>query len=101
VAGQNNAELTISYLKKGAAVCVKVRLESRSYSVKDDQNRTATQLVAAIIISLDSQNGFESREITREGLEESGEIDEIDEIEELEELAGLDGELTWEEGKGL
>ena len=98
MAWQNDAEVTTRYLKKGAAVWVKVRLESRSYSVKDDQNRTATQLVAAIIISLDSQKGFESREITREELKESGEINEI---EELEELVGLDGELTWEEGKGL
>lgn len=57
---QRDAEMAARYLKKGSAICVKGRNESRRYTDKEGQTRTITELVAGIVVSLDGRRGIEA-----------------------------------------
>jgi single-strand DNA-binding protein len=80
VAWEKNGEFISNYFKKGAAIIVEGRLETRQYETKDGHKRTATEVVV-------TQSHFCEKKSTSDQLGEA-----MTPQKPLQEFAVLDGD---------
>lgn len=64
VAWEQSAEYLAKYGKKGSRVAVSGKLTTRKYQDKDENNRTAYEVVADTVELMDSKNDTQSAEAT-------------------------------------
>jgi single-strand DNA-binding protein len=78
VAWNKLAEICSQLLTKGRKVYIEGRLQTRSWTGQDGQQRTATEIVASDMIILDSRREAGEMEVPGEGISQvpSGEVEE-------------------------